>query len=178
MMRGAEPPAPAVFAGPFARARACLRGRAGEEGQMVVEMAVLTPVMLVVAVVVLNLMWFLEAAARFDRVVPDTVMAVAVSPAGEEGGGAHEHEVTVALTEAMDGLRGVTVTVQAQIVWDDLSDGAGFTMAPHLTRYVCTMAYTPWPSGFSVAGFDAAVPVELKHVRSFVVDRYRSGVVF
>ena len=39
-----------------------------EDGQMVVEMAVVTPVMIVVAVIVLNLMWFLEASARFDRV--------------------------------------------------------------------------------------------------------------
>ena len=148
---------------------------AQEEGQMVVEMAVVAPVMIVVAIVVLNLMWFLEAATRFDRLAPDVVMAVAVSPSG---GGSQEHAVAAALEQAMGCMRGVTVAVAAQTVWDDVSEGLGFTMAPHLTRYVCTMRYAPWPSGLSVAGVDAGVPVSLSHTKSFVVDRYRGGVLF
>lgn len=149
----------------------------GDEGQMVVEMAVVAPVMIAVALVVLNLMWFLEATSRFDRVAPDVVMANAVSPPGD-GGGAREHEVASALRDAMGGLRGVAVSVRAETLWDDLSSGAGFTMAPYLTRYVCTMEYSPWPADFSIAGIDIGVPAILRHERSFVVDRYRPGVVF
>lgn len=146
------------------------------EGQMVVEMAVVTPVMIVVAIIVLNLMWFLEASARFDRVAFDAVIATAVSPA--DGEGLAEHAATEAITEAMGGLRGVTVEVSASTVWDDLASGDGFTMAPQLTRYVCTMVYEPWPSALTVAGVEAGIPLELRHERAIVVDRYRPGVLF
>ena len=81
-----------------------------ESGQMVVEMAVVAPVMIVVAIIAVNLMWFMEACARFDRLAPDIVVALAVSPAGGEGG-TQEHAVTQALQEAMSDLRGVSVTV-------------------------------------------------------------------
>lgn len=148
------------------------------DGQMVVEMAVLAPVMMVVALVVLNLAWFLEACARFDRMAPDVIMAVAVSPAGELGGGHHVHEVAEALGSAMEGLRGCSVDVNAESAWDAVAQTGSFSMAPHLTRYVCTLRYAPWPSSFSVAGIDAGIPFELCHKRSFVVDLYRCGVVF
>lgn len=148
-----------------------------ERGQMVVEMAVVTPVMIVVAIVCVNLMWYLEATARFDRLAPDAVMAVAVSPAGGDGG-SQEHAVTEALQEAMSDVRGVSVTVSAHSLWDDFSSGVGFTMVPHLTRYECTMYYEPWPSSLTVAGVQAGVPARLERTKSFTVDRYRSGVLF
>ena len=154
-----------------------LLGVRDEEGQMVVEMAVVAPVMIVVAIVAVNLMWFLEASSRFDRLAPDVVAAIAVSPGAGEGG-SQEHAVTQALQEAMSGLRGVSVTASARSLWDDLASGAGFTMAPHLTRYECTLYYEPWPSSLTVAGVQAGVPARLAHTKAFTVDRYRSGVVF
>ena len=152
----------------------------GDRGQMVVELAVVTPVMLAIGIVVLNLLFFLEACVRFDRVVPDVVMAMAVSPSGEtaEAGG-QAHRVSEGLRAAMDGLRGVEVSVTEQAAWETgEGSGFGFSFAPHLTRYVCTMSYAPWPSSFTVAGVDAGIPLRLEHVRSFTVDRYRSGVLF
>lgn len=150
---------------------------ASQEGQMVVELAVIAPVMIVVAIVCLNLMWFMEAASRFDAIAGDIVLAVAVSPASGQGG-SQEHAVTQALQDSMADLRGVTVSVSAKTLWDDVSSGVGFTMAPHFTRYECTMYYTPWPSALSVAGVEAGVPGRLEHVKAITVDRYRSGVIF
>lgn len=152
-----------------------------EEGQMVVELAVVTPVMLVVAIVVLNLLFFMEACARFDRVAPDIVMALAVSPSQDDAeAGSQAHRVSEALREAMGGLRGVEVHVEERSAWEAAQEEGqiGFSFAPHLTRYVCTMSYTPWPSAFTVAGVDAGIPARLEHVRTFTVDRYRSGVLF
>lgn len=141
----------------------------GEEGQMVVEMAVVTPVMIAMAIVVLNLMWFIEASARFDRVAPDAVLAMAVSPEGGIDGSGGNWAVCQA----------IEVSVESYSAWELAEpDGIGFSFAPHLTRYVCTLTYHPWPSGFSVAGFDASIPVELTHQSMLVVDRYRSGVIF
>ena len=157
--------------------RRCLFDRHGEEGQMVAEMAVVAPVMIVVAIIAVNLMWFLEASSRFDRLAPDVVAALAVSP-GAADGGSQEHAVTQALQEAMSDLRGVSVSVSARSLWDDLASGAGFTMAPHLTRYECTLTYEPWPSSLTVAGIQAGVPACLVHTKVFTVDRYRPGVIF
>lgn len=54
-----------------------------ERAQATVEMAVVTPVLLVLALIVYNVMVFASAVARFDRVVPDIVLAHAVAPSGE-----------------------------------------------------------------------------------------------
>ena len=53
-------------------------------GQMVVELAVLVPVVLVVALVGVNLMEFMALCARFDRACLDAVVSHGVSPAGEQ----------------------------------------------------------------------------------------------
>ena len=54
-----------------------------ERAQATVEMAVVTPVLLALALIVYNVMVFAGAVARFDRVVPDIVLAHAVAPEGE-----------------------------------------------------------------------------------------------
>lgn len=53
-----------------------------ERAQATVEMAVVTPVLLVLALIVYNVMIFASAVARFDRVVPDIVLAHAVASEG------------------------------------------------------------------------------------------------
>lgn len=158
------------------RRRPPARAAFDDEGQMAVELAVVAPVMIVLAIVVLNVMLFVEAAARFDRVVPDVVNAVAVS--GPSGQGSGEHAVAQALADAMRGLARVEVRVAAQAAWGADGEGIGFSFAPHLTRYVCTMVYVPWPASLTVAGVEAGIPFALEHERSFTVDRYRSGVLF
>ena len=54
-----------------------------ERAQATAEMAVVTPVLLVLALIVYNVMTFASAVARFDRVVPDIVLAHAVASEGE-----------------------------------------------------------------------------------------------
>ena len=51
---------------------------------MTVELAVVVPVTIVVALIVLNLMWFVDACAAFDQAALDAVVAHGVSPAGEQ----------------------------------------------------------------------------------------------
>jgi hypothetical protein len=143
---------------------------------MVVEAAVVVPVVIAMAIVVFNLASFVEACALFDRVALDAVVCVGAAPTSSSASDA-ANEVRVAIEDAMGGLRGVSVSVRAVSLWDDLAAGLGFTVAPHLTRYVCTLRYEPWPGGFSIAGVNVVVPPELVHERSFVVDRYKSAVI-
>ena len=72
-------------------------------GQMVVELAVLVPVVLVIALVGVNLMEFMALCARFDRACLDAVVSHGVSPAGEQSQVGAVDEVREALSLAMGG---------------------------------------------------------------------------
>lgn len=141
--------------------------------QATVEMAVVAPVLIVLALIVYNLMQFACAVARFDRVAPDVVIAQTVSPEGVSG-----LEVTAqvqdALQEAM-GSYGVQVTVENEADEATGTEILLLTAAPQ--TYRCTMAYTPWPSSLSIAGVEMGAPALLKHERAVVIDPWRPGVV-
>jgi hypothetical protein len=55
--------------------------------------------------------------------------------------------------------------------------GGVLSLGPALTRFTCTLATRPWPSAFVMAGVRYEAPLVLRHERTLVVDRYRSGVV-
>ena len=93
-----------------------LRAMREEHAQATVEMAVVAPVMLVVALIVYNVMVFAAAAARFDRVAPDIVLAHGVAPTGDATGAlsmaGSASNVEERLERAMDGYD-VEVDVEA-----------------------------------------------------------------
>lgn len=155
--------------------RVATSGR-GRRGQMVVEMAVAIPVVIVMALVVVNLMRFVGSCARFDRVSLDAVLTQGVSPEGEQDMASGVASVESALAASMSDVSSCTVEVRAEPVMRD-GRASVFSLAPALTRFTCTLRFSPWPSHLSVGGIDAGVPLQLVHERSIVVDRYRSGVV-
>lgn len=142
---------------------------------MAVELAVLVPVIVVVALVIWNVMRFSELCARFDRVAADAVVMHGVSPSGASGELLGVAEVRAAIEQAM-GEASCEVTVSVE----DVSGGEGralIDLAAGTTRYVCKLGYRPWPGSFSIAGVGATLPELAHHERSVVVDRYRAGVV-
>ena len=156
----------------------CNAAARDERGQMAVELAVMLPVGIVVALIVYNLCRFVEACATFDRVAPDAVVAHGVSPAGEQSALSSAGQVKAGIEQALD-MRSceVDVTVSGP---PDAAAGIGgltFPLSPLLTTYTCTLRYRPWPSGFVMAGVAFRPPVALVHVRTLVIDRYRPGVV-
>lgn len=152
------------------------RPRRGEEGQMTVELAVMTPVVIVVALIVLNLMWFIEACAAFDQAALDAVISHGVAPAGEQTQVAAVDEVESALSEALGREETCEVEVSASAV-EGGGEGTTFVISPLLTRYTCTLTYRPWPRLLRMPGITYAAPLALRHERQLVVDRYRPGVV-
>ncbi|MCH3967798.1 MAG: hypothetical protein PHR15_03835 [Atopobiaceae bacterium] len=156
-------------------------GMRGEDGQMTVELAALVPVVIVVAVIVLNLARFTELCARFDRVSLDVVVSQGTAPAGGQDALSGVDAVRSALEGAV--VRGdlpLGGSCEVEVSSTEASAGAGgavFSLAPRLERYTCTLVYHPWPSAFAVAGVSAGVPISLTHERTFVIDRYRTGVV-
>ena len=144
--------------------------------QATVEMAVVVPVMLVMALIVYNLMVFLAATARFDRVAPDIVMAHGVAPVSNDAtAGDGSDEVRAQLVQAM---RDYDVEIEVSCeVGDDGEDGPLLGLVGALRTYRCVMRFKPWPSGLSIAGVSMGAPVALVHGRSVTVDPWRSGVL-
>lgn len=146
-------------------------------GQMAVELALLVPVIVAVALAVVNLMSFSELCARFDRVAPDAVLAHGASPSGSPEGLAGVEEVAEAIRRGM-GTDACEIEVR---VVDASESGSGsgsmLDLAAGTIRYECSMRYRPWPATVSIAGVGYQAPALLSHERPVVVDRYRAGVV-
>lgn len=148
----------------------------GREGQMTVELAVLTPVVIVVALTIVNLMGFVEACAAFDQAAPDAVVAHGVAPAGEQDETRAAAEVRSAIEELLGREGRCEVEVRAEAVSVG-STSTGLVMSPLLTRYVCTLTYHPWPRLLRMPGVTYEAPLALRHECELVVDRFRPGVV-
>ena len=146
-----------------------------ERGQATVEMAIVAPVLLVLALIAYNLMLYVAATARFDRVAPDVVLVHGVAPAGDgEGSAGAVSAVEERLKQAMDDYS-VEVSVSAE---SKGQEGEGLlSMVGPPRVYRCEMRYVPWPGDWSIAGVSLGAPVALTHVREVAVDPWRSGVI-
>lgn len=151
---------------------------AGEErAQATVEMAVVVPVLLVLALIVYNIMLFVAATARFDRIAPDIVAAHAVSPSGESDGSTDD-SVGVIESQIEGAMAGYDVEIEVTCTEGGASSGDDLlTLIGGLRTYRCSMRMRPWPSSLSIAGVDLGAPVALAHHRDVTVDPWRPGVV-
>lgn len=150
-----------------------------EAAQATVEMVVVVPVLLVLALIVFNLMRFAAATARFDRVAPDIVIAHGVSTSGAEGAGLDDGGMGSIHSELERAMEGYDVEIDVSYA-DAEGEGVGtavLSLAGALRTYSCTMMYRPWPSGLSIAGVSMGAPATLEHVREVTVDPWRPGVL-
>lgn len=154
--------------------RACLHE---ERAQATVEMAIVTPVLLVLALVAYNVMIFAGAVARFDRVVPDIVLAHAAAPGGEGDESSIDASATVQ-AQIQDAMEGYDLQVEVSSEQGTASsDGGLLSLSGTFRTYTCTMHYEPWPSSLSIAGVSLGAPAVLAHERAVTVDPWRPGVV-
>ena len=155
-------------------ARAIMRE---ERAQATVEMAVVTPVLLVLVLIVYNVMVFASAVARFDRVVPDIVLAHAVAPEGEGDESSIDASATVQ-TQILNVMEGYDLQIEVSSEQGTAtSDGGLLSLSGTFRTYTCTMHYEPWPSSLSIAGLSLGAPAQLSHERVVTIDPWRPGVV-
>lgn len=148
-----------------------------ERAQATVEMAMVTPVLLVLALIVYNVMIFAGAVARFDRVVPDIVLAHAAAPSGEGDESSIDASATVQ-AQIQDAMEGYDLRVEVSSEQGTaVSDGGLLSLSGTFRTYTCTMHYEPWPSSLSIAGVSLGAPAVLTHERAVTVDPWRPGVV-
>ena len=148
-----------------------------EHAQATVEMAVVTPVLLVLALIAYNIMIFAGAVARFDRVVPDIVLAHAAAPGGEGDESSIDASATVQ-AQIQDAMEGYDLQVEVSSEQGTASsDGGLLSLSGTFRTYTCTMHYEPWPSSLSIAGVSLGAPAMLSHERAVTVDPWHPGVV-
>ena len=151
--------------------------RAAEDSaQATVEMAVVAPVMIVLALIVYNIMVFAGAVARFDRVAPDIVLAHAIAPEGEGDAPVDASpRVSAALESAMQGYD-LEIEVTSEAGTPGGQD-AILSLEESFRTYTCAMRFKPWPQGFAIAGVSLGAPAVLSHERAVTIDPWRPGVV-
>lgn len=113
-----------------------------ERAQATVEMAVVTPVLLVLALIVYNVMIFASAVARFDRVVPDIVLAHAVASEGEGDESSADASATVQ-TQILNAMEGYDLQIEVSSEQGaEASDGGLLSLSGTLgpTPAPCTMS--------------------------------------
>lgn len=138
-----------------------------QEGQATVELAVMVPVALVVALIVVNLGVFVERCARFDRVAMDMALAHGSAPAGTQDTLSATDQIKGAIVEAMD-APDVDISVSVERL--DPAEMGVVAFSPGRVRVRCAMEWRPFKTLVAVAGVPMGAPVSLKHERTVVMD--------
>ena len=141
------------------------RSDARERGQMTVELAVVFPVLLAVAVIAVNALLFFSECAAFDRVAREAVRVHAASPACGQGLEQSCALVSQTVEQAFDRpYVGTRVAVEG-------------TAGGH-ARFTATIEFSPTLFGLGLKSsvFGVALP-HLEHAVSLTVDPYKPGVL-
>lgn len=140
--------------------------RPRDSGQMTVELVVVLPVLIVVAVIAINALQFISDCALFDRSAHDAVRIYGASPAYGQG-----VDQSCALIE--EHLR----TVFSNLDNIDIKVNHGITGVDY-DEYKITLEFAPTLFGSELRSevFGVSLP-HLTHVTRYVVDEYKPGVV-
>lgn len=132
-----------------------------ESGQMVVELCVVMPVVLMVAVAIIDGLVFTAAASKFEHLSSQAVLAAAAAPAGTQF-----DSVQVA---------GEVQELLAQEMGDSRVDvEVGASQSGKVCEFACKMFMRPWPLG-SASVFGMLIPTALEHECRFDVRPYVIG---
>ena len=137
-----------------------------DRGQMTVELCVVFPVIVVIAVIATNAMLFFGDCAEFDRVGRNAVRAFASVPAHGADSESAQAQVQAALEEAL-GAENLDVSVSSS------KDYRGYA------EYVMTLQFHPtlFGMGLKQEVFGVRLPA-LSHEARLVVNPYKPGMLF
>lgn len=142
------------------------RGRWSERGQATVELAVVLPVAIVVAVVAVNALAFFGTCASFDRVARQAICTWGAAPAASQ-------EVDVAAQQVRDELERVVGAPHVSVSVRSEAAPQG------LTTFTARLEYLPTLFGLGLRHEIFGVPLPpLVHEVTMAVDVYRPGVLF
>lgn len=139
--------------------------RNDERGQMTVELMVVLPAVIIIAIIAVNALTFFGMCAEFDRIARNAVRICATSPAYGQDVGQSVAQVEQMIVEAMD-LEGGACAVSAS------QDALGHT------TFDLALTYQPTLFGLGLKSevFGVALP-QLAHSTSLTVDVYKPGML-
>lgn len=141
-----------------------------ERGQMTVELCIVIPVCLIIAVIVVNSLTFFAQCAAFDRVGRNAARTVAAVPSDGATTAQMEADILGLVEEEMEGIE-VSCRSDGRVIGDGFSvDSLGYT------TYVLTFEYAPTLFGLPLRGsvFGVDLP-RLQHSTALTVDGYTPG---
>lgn len=135
-------------------------------GQATVELAVVLPVVIIVAVIAVNALTFFGACAAFDRVARQAICAWGAAPEASQSVDAAAAQVRSEVERAV-GASNVTVSVR--------TEGA----PAGLTKFTARLEYRPTLFGLGLRQEVFGVPLPpLVHEVALMVDAYKPGILF
>ena len=136
---------------------------ADRSGQMAVELSVVFPIMIIVAVVLVNALSFASECARFDREARNAIRCEATTPAINEGDFGPATRVESALQSSFSASNESTSV--------SVSKSSLFT-----TRYECELMWSPTLFGLGMKTNVFEVQLfQLSHTCALSIDPYRAG---
>lgn len=136
------------------------------KGQMTVELCVIFPVAIIIAVIATNALSFFGYCAEFDRVGRNAVRTYAASPAYDQNSGQSSALVSAALDECFDASN-LDCSVEVS------SDHRGYD------SYTMTLSFRPTLFGLGLKSEVFGVPLpSLSHTSCLTVDPYKPGMLF
>ena len=131
-----------------------------ERGQMAVELAVVTPVILLVLVIAIDMLVFAGECARFDHIAAQVVIDEGASPPTGE----HDHESRLYAIEGALEIEFARRGSEVAVTCED----TGALLASMVT-YRCILGFVPWPLSL------ASAPSMITHECTLSIDPYTPG---
>lgn len=142
-----------------------MRRKLDNRGQMTIELCIVLPVAIIIAVIAVNAMTFFSYCAEFDRVTRNAVRVAAASPSANQ-----DKAVTVSSIKSQ-----IINCVNASNTSCEVSSSVE---SNGLETYKATLKY--WPTLFGMGLKDSVFGVKLPpltHSSSLTVDRYTPGEI-
>ena len=138
--------------------------RKKDKGQMTLEFMIVLPVMLAIAIISQNAMFYLSECASFDRSVKDIIRVHSSSPTYSEG----SETITAKITDDINRI----------INQDYLECGISKEKTLSFTKYTATLRYFPNIFGMGLKDSVLGVPMPTAtHEVQFTIDQYKPGVL-
>ena len=133
------------------------------KAQMTVELAVIFPILIVIASLMVNALSFASECSRFDRISRNAIRCETATPAIEE----NSDDACVRVREILQ----ENFVQENESVLADISSSEGASVT-----YVCELKWSPTLFGMGLKREVFGVEMfELSHSTTFTVDPHRSG---
>ncbi len=137
-----------------------------DRGQMSVELAVVLPVVIIIAVIVVNALTFFSECSSFDRIARNAVRVCATSPA-------YEQDLSQSISKVSDLIESAMPSENTESSVSASDNGLGYT------SFTLTLSYYPTLFGLGLKSEVFGVPLpSLNHSVSIVIDTYKPGMLF